>query len=157
MQALKAKADERAAGLASTIDALKAEGITSANALGGALNARGYTTARGGRWTARSFSMSRLCCPERPNDVAADLEARDHLPATAITAGLLMGRLRLWPAERVRRPLPEVRWNPIPPHQRPAVFAGHVLFCLIGLRRQRRAGPRRRDLRFIRVGSISVS
>ena len=50
----KPKPDERAAGLASTIDALKAEGIISANALAGALNARGYATPRGGRWTARS-------------------------------------------------------------------------------------------------------
>ena len=54
VQALKAKADERAAGLASTIAALKAEGIVSANAMAGALNARGYATPRGGRWTARS-------------------------------------------------------------------------------------------------------
>ena len=54
VQALKANADERAAGLASTIDALKAEGILSANGLAGVLNARGYATARGGRWTARS-------------------------------------------------------------------------------------------------------
>jgi len=54
VQALKANADDRAAGLASTIDALRAEGITSANGLAGALNARGYATPRGGWWTARS-------------------------------------------------------------------------------------------------------
>ncbi len=54
VQALKYRADERAAGLASTIDALKAEGITSANGLAGAHNDRGYATPRGGRWTARS-------------------------------------------------------------------------------------------------------
>ena len=54
VQALKANADERAAGLAATLNALKGEGITSANALAGALNARGYATPRGGRWTARS-------------------------------------------------------------------------------------------------------
>ncbi len=54
VQALKAKADERAAGLAATLNALKAEGITSANGLADVLNARGYATARGGRWTARS-------------------------------------------------------------------------------------------------------
>ena len=54
VQALKASADERAAGLASTIDALKAEGITSANGIAGALNARGYATPRRGRWTALS-------------------------------------------------------------------------------------------------------
>ncbi len=52
--AVKAGADERAAGLATTIEALKAEGVTSANGIAGALNARGYATPRGGRWTARS-------------------------------------------------------------------------------------------------------
>ena len=54
VEANKAKADERAAGLVATIDAMRGEGITSANAIAGALNARGYATARGGRWTARS-------------------------------------------------------------------------------------------------------
>jgi DNA invertase Pin-like site-specific DNA recombinase len=52
--ALKAAADERAKGLAATIEALKAEGVTSANAIAGALNSRGYATRRGGKWTARS-------------------------------------------------------------------------------------------------------
>ncbi len=47
LQALKADADARAAGLASTLDALKAEGITCANALAGALSERGYATPRG--------------------------------------------------------------------------------------------------------------
>lgn len=60
LQALRAKADERAAGLAATLDALKAEGVTSANALAGALKARGYATPQGGRWTARAFSTFRL-------------------------------------------------------------------------------------------------
>jgi DNA invertase Pin-like site-specific DNA recombinase len=56
VDAIKAKAQERANGLAATIRALKAEGIESANAIAGALNARNYTTARGGdcKWTARS-------------------------------------------------------------------------------------------------------
>ncbi len=54
VQALKAKADERAAGLAATIGALRAEGVTSANAQAVALNARGYATPRGGKWTART-------------------------------------------------------------------------------------------------------
>ena len=36
------------------IDGLRAEGITSANGIARALNARGYATPRGGRWTARS-------------------------------------------------------------------------------------------------------
>ncbi len=54
VQALKERANEQAAGLASTIGALKAEGIVSANGLAGALNELGYATPRGGRWTARS-------------------------------------------------------------------------------------------------------
>jgi DNA invertase Pin-like site-specific DNA recombinase len=52
--AQSAAADERAHALASTIEALKAEGVTSANALAQALNARSIATARGGKWTARS-------------------------------------------------------------------------------------------------------
>ena len=51
---LKERADERAAGLASTIDALKGEGITSANGIAGALNARGYAIPRRGQWRALS-------------------------------------------------------------------------------------------------------
>jgi len=51
---LKAKAQERAAGLSATIEALRAEGITAANAIAGTLNARNYATPRGGKWTARS-------------------------------------------------------------------------------------------------------
>ncbi|MGA2492010.1 MAG: recombinase family protein [Roseiarcus sp.] len=54
VDAIKAKAQERAAGLAATIRDLKAEGIASANATAAALNARGYATPRGGKWTARS-------------------------------------------------------------------------------------------------------
>jgi DNA invertase Pin-like site-specific DNA recombinase len=54
VDAIKAKAQERAAGLAATLAALRAEGLTSANAIAGALNARNFATPRGGRWTARS-------------------------------------------------------------------------------------------------------
>ncbi len=54
VQALKANADERANGLPSTIAALKAEGIVSANGTASALTARGYVTPWGGQWTARS-------------------------------------------------------------------------------------------------------
>lgn len=49
-----AKADARAEGLRSTIEALKAEGATSANALAAELNAREIATPRGGKWTARA-------------------------------------------------------------------------------------------------------
>jgi DNA invertase Pin-like site-specific DNA recombinase len=52
--ALIANADKRAAGLAATIDALRAEGVTSANGIAKALNERSIARPRGGKWTARS-------------------------------------------------------------------------------------------------------
>lgn len=60
--ALKADAQERAQGLAGIIASIQAEGVTSANAIAGALNARHIATPRGGQWTARSVLnvMSRL-------------------------------------------------------------------------------------------------
>jgi DNA invertase Pin-like site-specific DNA recombinase len=52
--ALKAGADERAKGLASTIAGIRAGGVTSANAIAAELNRREIATARGGKWSARS-------------------------------------------------------------------------------------------------------
>jgi DNA invertase Pin-like site-specific DNA recombinase len=54
VRAVVNQAKQRAAGLADTIAAIKAEGTTSANAIAGALNARHIATPRGGQWTARS-------------------------------------------------------------------------------------------------------
>lgn len=54
IEAVKAGAQERAEGLAGIIASIKAEGITSANGIAGALNARHIATPRGGQWTARS-------------------------------------------------------------------------------------------------------
>lgn len=54
VEALKAGANERAAGLAGLIASIQAEGTTSANGIAQALNARHIATARGGKWTARS-------------------------------------------------------------------------------------------------------
>jgi hypothetical protein len=51
---LKAKAQSVADGLKSTIEAIKAEGVTSANGIAAALNARDIAGPRGGQWTARS-------------------------------------------------------------------------------------------------------
>jgi DNA invertase Pin-like site-specific DNA recombinase len=51
---IKANAKQRAAGLAATIEAIRAEGIVSANGIAAALDARHIATARGGKWTARS-------------------------------------------------------------------------------------------------------
>jgi hypothetical protein len=52
--ALKAAAGARANGLAATIEAIRGEGITSANGIAKALNERSIATPRGGKWTARS-------------------------------------------------------------------------------------------------------
>jgi DNA invertase Pin-like site-specific DNA recombinase len=54
VQACKAAAQERAEGLAGIITTIRAEGITSANGIAKALNARHIATPRGGQWTARS-------------------------------------------------------------------------------------------------------
>jgi hypothetical protein len=51
--AQKQKADEKAEALHSTIQGLRANGITSAYAIAKALNTAGITTPRGGKWDAR--------------------------------------------------------------------------------------------------------
>ena len=50
----RAKAVARARALAPTLHKLRKSGITSANALAGALNERGIATTQGKRWTARA-------------------------------------------------------------------------------------------------------
>jgi len=50
--AVKACANKRAADLQQHIEGLKAEGISSLNALAQKLNEQGIETARGGKWTA---------------------------------------------------------------------------------------------------------
>jgi DNA invertase Pin-like site-specific DNA recombinase len=52
--ALVAGADDFAKALAGTIEAIKAEGVTSMNGIAKALDARGIATARRGKWTARA-------------------------------------------------------------------------------------------------------
>jgi DNA invertase Pin-like site-specific DNA recombinase len=52
VEAIKANADKRAAGLAATIASIKSEGVTSARGVAKALNERGIVTARGGQWSA---------------------------------------------------------------------------------------------------------
>lgn len=54
VEAIKADARARAVRLGALIEALRAEGITSANAIAKALNDRDVATPRGGRWTAWS-------------------------------------------------------------------------------------------------------
>lgn len=54
VDAVRSQATDRATGLQATIDALRQEGITSANAMAKALNERHISTPRGGQWTARS-------------------------------------------------------------------------------------------------------
>jgi hypothetical protein len=51
---LKAKAQSVAAGLTGTIEAIRSEGVTSANGIARALNERDIEGPRGGQWTARS-------------------------------------------------------------------------------------------------------
>jgi DNA invertase Pin-like site-specific DNA recombinase len=59
---LRAKAQSVADGLRATIEAIRAEGITSANGIARALNERDIEGPRGGQWTARSVInvMARL-------------------------------------------------------------------------------------------------
>lgn len=54
VEALVQRAEARAKMLSGVLEELKAQGITSANAMAKALNQQGIATARGGRWTARS-------------------------------------------------------------------------------------------------------
>lgn len=54
VKAIKAKADERAAGLVETIVEINAEGVRSARGVANALNERGIVTPRGGKWSHRS-------------------------------------------------------------------------------------------------------
>lgn len=62
IEAVRSQATERATGLQTIIEGLRQEGITSANAMAKALNARHIATPRGGKWTARSVlnALSRL-------------------------------------------------------------------------------------------------
>jgi hypothetical protein len=62
--ALKAGADERAKGLASTIARIRTEGVTSANAIAAELNRLEIATPRGGKWSARSV-LNLLAASER--------------------------------------------------------------------------------------------
>ncbi|WP_046861872.1 recombinase family protein [Microvirga massiliensis] len=54
VEAVSRGARDRARMLARVLEELRAEGITSANAIAMALNDRRITTPRGGKWTARS-------------------------------------------------------------------------------------------------------
>jgi DNA invertase Pin-like site-specific DNA recombinase len=54
VEAVKSGAQERAFALSSQIEAIRGEGVTSANGIALALNSRGIASARGGTWTARS-------------------------------------------------------------------------------------------------------
>jgi len=62
IEAVRSQATERATGLQTIIEGLRQEGITSANAMAKALNARHIATPRGGQWTARSVlnTLSRI-------------------------------------------------------------------------------------------------
>jgi DNA invertase Pin-like site-specific DNA recombinase len=53
VEAVTQGAQERAQMLSGVLEELRAQGITSANAMAKALNSQGIPTARGGQWTAR--------------------------------------------------------------------------------------------------------
>jgi hypothetical protein len=52
VEAIKANADKRAAGLAATIASIKSEGVESARGIAKALNERGIVTEPGVQWSA---------------------------------------------------------------------------------------------------------
>ncbi|WP_406853794.1 recombinase family protein [Alsobacter sp. KACC 23698] len=54
VSAIRRGADDRAGALRAIVEDLKAKGITSANGIAKALNEADVSTARGGKWTARS-------------------------------------------------------------------------------------------------------
>lgn len=62
LEAVKSGAVDRAESLRGTVQALKAQGITSLGAIATALNTQGIVTARGGKWHASSVRnlLSRL-------------------------------------------------------------------------------------------------
>ena len=67
VSALKAAANERAAGLVATIEAIRAEGVPSANGIAAALNAREIATPRGGQMDGEGRSQHpRPARPKRP-------------------------------------------------------------------------------------------
>jgi DNA invertase Pin-like site-specific DNA recombinase len=68
IEAVQARADERAAMLAGEIADLRAQGIVTLTAIACALNERGMRTPRGGRWHASSVRnlVSRLS--QQPNE-----------------------------------------------------------------------------------------
>ena len=83
--AIKANADKRAAQIAAAIEALHAEGITSARGIASkALNDRGVITARGGQWSASTQLSTRSRAstaypqpnPSRPNTKRAPRNGR---------------------------------------------------------------------------------
>ncbi|MGK6323461.1 recombinase family protein [Sphingomonas sp. DT-51] len=54
LDAVRAGASDRAESLRGTVEALKADGVTSMGGIAAALNSQGIVTARGGKWHASS-------------------------------------------------------------------------------------------------------
>ena len=94
IDAIKAKAQERATGLAATIRDLKAEGIASANATAAALNERGYATPRGGKVDSAfraerpgaRLTPRRRCARARRRPFRQARNASDHCDGSAPSA-----------------------------------------------------------------------
>ncbi len=65
--ALKSAAQERAEGLRATIDDIRSQGITAANAIAQALDEREIAAVRGARWSARTvLDVMQRCLAEGP-------------------------------------------------------------------------------------------
>jgi hypothetical protein len=64
---VKADADRFAKNVAPIIREIQSTGVASHRGIARSLNARGVATARGGAWTARSFSVARYSvCQSHP-------------------------------------------------------------------------------------------
>jgi hypothetical protein len=79
----QAKAASRTADLLPVIDAIRAEGITSATGIAKALNERGIPTTRGGRWQAVQEIRAAPCIVVRELTTELVNFSRDRTPFDA--------------------------------------------------------------------------
>jgi hypothetical protein len=71
VEALRARADAKAANLAPIIKELRAAGKTSLSAIAAGLNDAGVPTARGGKWSSPQVGMLERLDPFREEEAAA--------------------------------------------------------------------------------------
>ena len=109
MAALKRRAIEPAEGLRATIDAIRAEGVVSANGIAGRLNEREFATPRGGRWSA--LGPSYAYAGGRPARLLMHLRGRGRQPSVQSSAEVWRG-LRGSAGRSVRRARLDRRLRP---------------------------------------------